>query len=235
MDKERINEMLSIALGIMSVIAIVGLLIKNNFDTNELLGSIVNFTQVAIPVLVLFIASSIKNKSKNYIDAGKEALENLRKRNETVLQGPEFDKTDYNPEETAKSQRMQYLFFTKYRYAKKVAFIPLEPIEQGILDIRVSKATLVNFGFDSKDSQIETLVIEAQSKIYSDLENFLSSKYSGLFEILNKQGTETKDAKYKNSAIVIDFDEEKLKISGLKKAVYNCSEKALQIILNYKK
>ena len=42
MNKDRINEMLSIALGIMSVLAIIGLLINSNFDTNELLGSIVN-------------------------------------------------------------------------------------------------------------------------------------------------------------------------------------------------
>jgi len=38
MNKESIHEMLSIALGAMSVIAIIGLLVNNNFDTNDILG-----------------------------------------------------------------------------------------------------------------------------------------------------------------------------------------------------
>ncbi len=72
--------MLSIALGIMSVLAIIGLLINNNFDTNKLLGSIVNFTQVAIPVLVLLVATTIKKENKSFSQIGKEALMFIQKK-----------------------------------------------------------------------------------------------------------------------------------------------------------
>jgi hypothetical protein len=63
MEKEKINDYLSISLGLISVLAIIGLLVRNNFDTNELLGSVIDFTQVAIPVLVLLVATTIKKEA----------------------------------------------------------------------------------------------------------------------------------------------------------------------------
>ena len=86
--EETITKNLSILLGVMSVIAIVGLLVNSRFDTNEILSSIINLTQVAIPVLVLVFMKSLKNDLKSYYDIGKDALKRLQKENETFLEGP---------------------------------------------------------------------------------------------------------------------------------------------------
>jgi len=90
----------------------------------------------------------------------------------------------------------------------------------------VSKATLVNFGYDTKDSETEKSIIKIQSEIYNTLENYLSKYYKGLYEILNKQDTEVKEPKYKNSAIVIDFDEQKMSKKKFAKAIYECTKLA---------
>lgn len=232
------EQAIAVIFSIVGSLAILINLTIKGFTAENSLDAIKDLVGLLVTVAVFLIAYSISNKSKNFIDAGKMALDILRKKyeNDKLLQGPEYDKTDYNPEDETKSQRMQYLFFPKLKYKKKVAFVPLEPIEQGILDIRFSKATLVNFGYDAKDPQIDKLLIEAQTKIYLELDKYLKSKYNERYEILNIQDSETKESKYKNSAIVIDFDEDKLKIKGIKKAVYNCTEKALIIIKNnYKK
>jgi len=232
MDNKK-EQLIAVFFSVVGALAILINLSIKGFSAENLLDAVKDLVGLLVTVAIFLVAYSISNKSKSFIDAGRMALEKLRK-NFADLQGPEYDKTDYDPEETLKSQRMRYLFFKKGKYSKKVAFIPLEPLEQGILDIRISKATLVNFGIDSKNSQIDSLISGLQSDIYLDLKNYLSSKYTEKYEILNKQDTDNKASKYSNSAIVIDFDEDKLKIKGFEKAIYNCSEKALQIILKNK-
>ncbi len=233
------EQLIAVFFSVIGTLAILINLSIKGFSAENLLDAVKDLVGLLVTVAIFLVAYSISNKSKSFIDAGQMALNTLRKNKkyDKFLQGPEYDKTDYNPEETAKSQRMRYLFFKKGKYSKKVAFIPLEPLEQGILDVRFSKATLVSFGYAGKDPLTEKSILpEAQKTIYTELEKYLISNYPDFFEILNKTDSENKESKYKNSAIVIDLDEEKLKIKGLKKAIYNCTEKALKIILdNYNK
>jgi hypothetical protein len=57
MEKEKINEVLSIMLGVLSVFAIGGKLIQNDFTIDSIFDSVVNFSQVAVPVLAILVIS----------------------------------------------------------------------------------------------------------------------------------------------------------------------------------
>jgi len=231
---QRKEQTIAVIFSTVGCLAIILNLNFKGFTPINFLDALKDLVGLSITIAVFLIAYSISSKSKSYLDSGLRALEKLKSENENILLGPEYDKSDYNPEEAGKSQRMKYLFFAKHRYIKKVAFIPLEPIEQGILDIRVSKATLVNFGYDSKDAEIEKAIQEVQAKVYEEMIKLLSSKYNGLFEILNNNEVGQK-SKYPNSAIVIDFNEDKMKFKGLEKAVYRCALVALQVLIKHKK
>ena len=52
MEKEKINEALSIMLGVLSVIAIGGKLIQNDFTIDTISDAVVNFSQVAVPTII---------------------------------------------------------------------------------------------------------------------------------------------------------------------------------------
>ncbi len=227
MEKEKLNELISIALGAISVLAIIGLLINNGFETNELLGSIINFTQVAIPVLVLIVLRMSSKRLYGFLDAGRDALIKLQRNNKDDLEGPRANsqKKTETPEE--QDRRNKYLFIKRKNdnLKTKVTFIPLNGLEDGVLDIRVSKATLVNNNFDGTDEEIS----ELQTKVHNEIKNLITSKLnSKLFEIFPIE-------KKSNSAINIDFDESELGTRKYKNIIYECGQKALEIILSHKK
>jgi hypothetical protein len=218
-NKDGVNEFVSVALGAMSVIAILGILVKKDFETNEVFGSVINFTQVGIPLLVLLITARVSRRSKNWVNQGREGLERVRNRYKKILQGPELEKTEYTPDEEISTNKRHYLFFKEKKY-KKVKFVPLEPLERGILDIRISKESFKNFYCSNDD--VEKRVENVKAEIYKNLNEYLSHRYRGLYKI---------NPKHDYSAIIIDFDQDNLKPGGLKSAVYNCTSKALKIFI----
>jgi len=226
MNKDRINEMLSIALGIMSVLAIIGLLINSNFDTNELLGSIVNFTQVAIPVLVLLVATTIKKENKSFSQIGKEALMFIQKKNEDFLMGPRYNRENYDPE---KGQGIEYLFVTNTDPKSKLRakLIPIQPLEEGVLAIYIQKGTLV-YGLNYSSEQATPEEIKKiQTDVFSSVSDLIQRKYSGYFEILPNSKEDT--------AIIIDFNEEKMGKKKFTNAISECTELAISKIKSHKK
>lgn len=226
MNKDRINEMLSIALGIMSVFAIIGLLINSNFDTNELLGSIVNFTQVAIPVLVLLVATTIKKENKSFSQIGKEALFVIQKKNEDFLMGPRFNRENYDPE---KGKGVEYLFVTNIDPKSKLRakLIPIQPLDEGVLAIYVQKGTLV-YGLNYSSEQATPEEIKKiQTEVFNSVSELIQRKYVGLYEILPNSKDDT--------AIIIDFNEEKMGKKKFTKAISECTELAISKIKNFKK
>jgi hypothetical protein len=226
MNKDKINEVLTLTLGALSVIAIIGLLINNNFDTNEILSSIVNFTQVAIPVLVLLVATTIKKDNKSLIDIAKEALAQLQKKNPDFLMGPRFNRENYDPE---KGQGIEYLFVTNNDPKSKLRakLIAVQPLGYGVLAIYVQKGTLV-YGLNYLSEQATQ---EEISKIQNDVNNsiteFLKSKYKGYFELLENSKDDT--------AIVIEFQPDKMGKKKFKNAIIECAEIAVQKIKTYRK
>jgi len=226
MNKDRINEMLSIALGIMSVFAIIGLLINSNFDTNELLGSIVNFTQVAIPVLVLIVATTIKKENKSFSQIGKEALLFIQKKNEDFLMGPRFNRENYDPE---KGKGVEYLFVTNTDPKSKLRakLIPIQPLDEGVLAIYIQKGTLV-YGLNYSSEQATPEEIKKiQLEVFNSVSELIQKKYADFYEILPNSKDDT--------AIIIDFNEEKMGKKKFKKAITECTELAISKIKSYKK
>jgi hypothetical protein len=226
MNKERINEVLSIALGVMSVIAIVGILINNNFDTNEILGSVVNFTQVAIPVLVLLVATTIKKESKSFTQIGKEALEKIQKKYASFLMGPRYNRDNYDPE---KGQGLEYLFITNEDPKSKLRakFIPVQPLDEGVLAIYVQKGTLVYGLKYSSEQATPEEIKKIQADVNKEITELIGKKYKDFYEILPN----SKD----DSAIIIDFNEEELGKKKFAKAITECTETAVIKIISYKK
>lgn len=226
MNKDRINETLSIALGIMSIIAIVGLLINSNFDTNELLSSIVNFTQVAIPVLVLLVTTTMKKENKSFSQIGKEALMSIQKKNEDFLMGPRYNRENYDPE---KGQGLEYLFVTNADPESKLRakLIPIQPLDEGVLAIYVQKGTLV-YGLNySSEQATHEEIKKIQTEVHTSVSELLRKKYAELYEILSEPKNDI--------AIIIDFFEEKMGKKKFKKAISECTELAISKIKSFRK
>ena len=214
MNKDRIHEILTITLGVMSVIAIIVILINNNFDTNEVLGSIINFTQVGIPVLVLLVTTTIRNESKSFSEIGKKSLEQLQKTYPEILTGPKYNRDGYDPE---KGKGLEYLFVKNSEPGSKIRakFIPIQPLDEGVLVIYIQKGTLA-FGLEYGEGNVKDEEIEKIQKEIHGLVNILiSEKYNGLYEILEDKNS---------SAITIDFNEQKMGKKLFSKAIFECTK-----------
>ena len=226
MEKEKINEALSIMLGVLSVIAIGGKLIQNDFTIDTIFDAIVNFSQVAVPVLaILFISVSMRKISETNLKIGRSALEKLQKKHSDILIGPKYNRENYDPE---KGKGKEYLFIADDtpKSKQRAKFISIPPLDEGVLSIYVQKGTLV-YGLkykseDAIDSEIKVI----QGAVHKSVIDKLEKEYAGCYELLEN----TPDA-----VIVIDFDEEKMKGKKYHDAIYQCAEQAIEVIKKYKK
>ena len=226
MNKDRITELVSITLGILSVFAIIGLLIKHNFDIDELFGSMINFTQVAIPVLVLLVASTINRNTKSISQIGKETLSNIQKKNEGFLIGPRYNRENYDLD---KGKGIEYLFVTNNNPKSKLRakLIPIQPLEEGVLAIYIQKGTLV-YGLNYPSDQASPEEIKKiQDDVFNSISDLIQNKYSGFYDILPNSKEDT--------AIIIDFNEEKMGKNKFLNAISECTELAIVKIKKYKR
>lgn len=240
--EETITKNLTILLGVMSVIAIVGLLVNSRFDTNEVLSSIINLTQVAIPVLVLVFMKSLKNDLKSYYDIGKDELIRLQKMKEyrDVLEGPRPHSSKSSNSEKSKDDEeseadagVEYLFIRHYEYPKKQyrsKLIDLADLNSGVLSISVQKNTLVwGLGYaGGRENTLQTEIKDLQNKVFEKVKAVVEKNLrSDLCEIEDK-------ARYKaDVAIRIDFDEERMKKSKFAEIVFACAKVAVDTIREY--
>ena len=246
MDKKNVHEetitkKLTILLGVMSIIAIVGLLVNSRFDTNEILSSIINLTQVAIPVLVLVFMKSIKNDLKSYYDIGKDALKRLQKENETFLEGPRPHSSKSSNSDQSKDEEeseadagIEYLFIRhhdpKNRYRSKL--IDLADLDNGVLSISVQKNTLVwGLGYTGgRENTLQTEIKDLQNRVYERVKSVLEMRLkSDLYKIQDR-------ALYKTDvAIRVDFMEEDMKKKKFAEMIYECTKAAVETIREYPK
>jgi len=226
MEKEKINERLSIVLGVLSVVAIGGNLIQNNFTFGTISDAVVNFTQVAVPVLaVLVVSIGLRRINETYVKIGRSALEKLQKKHSDILIGPKYNRENYDPE---KGKGKEYLFIADDtpNSKQRVKFISIPPLDEGVLSIYVQKGTLV-YGLKYKsDEATENEIKAIQAAVKESVIENLEKKYKGCYELIEN----TPDA-----AIIIDFDEEKMKGKKYYDAIYQCAEQAIEIIKKYKK
>lgn len=224
MKKDRIQEIVSISLGIMSVCAIIGIIVRSNFDINEILESVINFTQVAVPVIVLLATIQWKRKSIDQSQLTRELMQTIQKKYSDILSGPKYSRDNYDPE---KGQGKEYLFIGNLASKQKAKFIPIQPLEEGILVIYIQKGTLV-WGLNySSETATKEEIIRIRTQVNSAIKKIIIDEYSTLCEILPNTNDDW--------AIMVDFDENKMGQNKLGKAIEEFVECAIQTLNNLKK
>ena len=57
MEHEKIEKNIGVALGMMSIVAIIGIIYNGTSGIVDYFNAVINFTQVAIPVIVLLVTA----------------------------------------------------------------------------------------------------------------------------------------------------------------------------------
>jgi len=223
MDKEGVNTSLSVGLGLLSILAIIGLVVEGNFGISEVYGAVINFTQVAIPVLVLLVANALRKSTVSYQQVGREALAQLQKDFSSILMGPRYNRDGYDPE---KGKGLEYLFVTNDdpKSQQRAKFIPVQPLDEGVLAIYVQKGTLVyGLGYPSESANPEE-ILKVQNQVSTSVKQVLASRYAGQFEIVK----ESKD----DTAIMVDFNEQIMGPRKFKKAISEAARAATEALVS---
>ena len=156
----------------------------------------------------------------------KSALEKLQKRYADILMGPRYNRDGYDPE---KGQGLEYLFITNDDPKSKLRakFIPIQPLSEGVLVIYVQKGTLV-YGLDyTSEHATPEEIKKIQLSVADAVKTLIQNKYSGYYEDVPDKKDDT--------AIIIDFDEQKMGKKKFAKAVSECTEVAVQKLKSFRK
>ena len=140
--------------------------------------------------------------------------------------GPRYNRDNYDPE---KGQGLEYLFITNEDPKSKLRakFIPVQPLDEGVLAIYVQKGTLVYGLKYSSEQATPEEIKKIQADVNKEITELIGKKYKDFYEILPN----SKD----DSAIIIDFNEEELGKKKFAKAITECTETAVIKIISYKK
>lgn len=224
---EGLEKILTAAFGGFGILAIFINLHLKGYGYENFLDAIKDIAGLIV-VLAVFIASSrLGSRSKTYTEVAKSALEKLQKIYKDILMGPRYNREDYDPE---KGQGIEYLFVTneKIDSTLRAKFVPIPPLEEGVLTFYVQPATLadaLNYGRGKvTDDDIKNMKTEVNAAV----KMLLGNKYAGYYEIIE-------DSKSKDSAIIIDFKEQKMGKKKYAKAVYECTEVAVQKLKSFRK
>ncbi|KAF0146934.1 MAG: hypothetical protein FD143_3164 [Ignavibacteria bacterium] len=213
----------TILLGGIGCIALIWNLINNPNDWANIL---VNFAQIGVAVIVFIVAFSTRERSTSFVQLSKEVLERLSKKYNNFLLPPRYNRDNYDPE---KGAGLQYLFITNAdkNSSRRAKFVPIDPISQGIVTIYVQKGTLV-YGLNYKSEEATPEEIKRiQQIVYESVNNYIKNNYEGLYELI----TPSKD----DTAIIIDFYEEKMKKRKFIRAIADVSEIATSTLYKMRK
>ncbi|HOZ48649.1 MAG TPA: hypothetical protein PLO37_16055 [Candidatus Hydrogenedentes bacterium] len=251
---DRVEKIAGICLGIVGIVAICANLVFKAFTIENVLDAVKDVAGAAVPFLVFIVALQLRQKEKTFRDTAEKVLKKIQSKYEDYLVGPEYSKSGYVPDKE-ESSRKKYLFLRREMNPKelkrKVAFIPLDPLEQGILDVRVAKSTILALGYTSKSSDVPQLIETVQRKVCDVVErrvqtafakhcSVLYGRNSGSLEVSMdaeeaEPSTSATVTKFLNSAIVVDFDEEALGHRRFASAVQDIAEVALQALLEFQR
>lgn len=204
MNKERLNTLISFALGAIGILAIVLAIEPAKIDTASALGTVKDLAEALIGLLTLIIAFKIKSldKSQRFAAIAEEALEKIARKNSEILSGPKYNRENYSPD-SGKGQK--YLFLQKKGSKERAQVVPLEPLTEGLLEIRFSKRSGKIAHGNTDDFK------NTQASIKTAILAFLNKHYNDYFEVV--------DVANDNIAVVVDFDENKLGFRRYKKAL----------------
>ncbi|MEI7948397.1 MAG: hypothetical protein WCJ02_16975 [bacterium] len=222
------EQRISLLFSIIGTLAILINLFIKGFSTENMLDALKDLVGLAVTIAVFIVANRISSQTNSFLEAGKKALIKLLVNDNTkkYLDGikANSEKSDIEEEN---DKRNKYLFIKRIPNLKsKVTFIPVNDLEDGILDIRVSKGTLINRGFKGLEGEVESCKKKVAEEVLIIL-NQKGLKQPDDFEIVE-------NPKSNNSAIVIDFNEQKLGFRKFRKIVFACAEKALLTIQEFK-
>lgn len=212
-------------LGGIGCIALIWNLINNPNDWANIL---VNFTQIAVAIIVFIVAISTRERATNLVQLSKEALEKLANRYNDFLLPPRYNREKFDPE---KSAGLMYLFITNAdkNSTKRVKFIPIDPIAQGIVIIYVQRGTLVS-GLNYKSEEVTPEEIKRiQILVHEAVNDYVKSKYEGFYELITIPDTKNE------VSIIIDYDEVKMKKRKFIKALSDVAEIATETLYKMRK
>jgi hypothetical protein len=176
-----------------------------------------------IPILTAFVTARLVMRNMSLEDrcqkAGEEALRRVQEKHPDLLSGPKANREKYDQENVDSQKR--YFFFQRKNKGDKAQLIPLLPLKEGIVEIRVPKTTMLLLG--CKREGLESLQRDLLAKVREAVRTMLDRDCAGSFEIL--------EHKHEDIAIVVDFDESNLSLKSYGKAIEACAETAFTTIV----
>jgi len=202
---------------IVTVAVLVGIKYKG-INGETLSEAVKDIGAAIIPILAAVVAARLVTKgmdpSERFLRVGEDALRCFQRKHPNLLTGPRASHDNYDPEKPGKAGR--YLFFQKGAQAKKAQFVPVLPLREGVIEIRVPRTTLLQLGVEREaleQTQTEMLAAVRQAVIKE-----LQTRWAGAFEIL--------EHKHPDIAIILDVDEAMLGPRKYSKLIGNCLEAA---------
>lgn len=167
---------------------------------------------------------NIRNSETHY-SLARGALQKLQSKYPIILMGPRYNRDSYDPE---KGKGLEYLFVTNEnkKSSKRTKFIPVQPLEEGLLYVYISAQTLADALNRGNGNVTDEEINKIKSEIFSVVKTIVDKNYPGLFSVVEN---------IKDSAIIIDFEESKMRKKQFAKAIYDCTEAATKKLLEFRK
>jgi hypothetical protein len=224
MDGERLKEVLEkwgVAL-VVGLAVIVGLNYKS-LAGDTIADAVKDLGQAMIPVFAAVFAARKVAQSRpaeeRFLVAGESALRALVNLYPKELHGP---KASRDKQDTEKAQRApRYLFLAYKGPGQRPQLIPLDPLADGIVRIRVSPTSLKALGIEA------ARLGEMQQQVAAAVVGAAKAQFSGDFEeSLEKPPSETQ-----HTCVELDFDEHGLGERKFRKAIVVCGKAAMETLL----
>lgn len=209
---------------VVSVAVIVGLFFKG-ITGESISDSVKDIGGALIPIIAAFVAAKLVTREMDpadrFVRAGEEALKKIQEKHPNILSGPKANREgSYDPKNPGGAGR--YLFIQNKRKGQKGQLVPILPLKEGVVEVRVPMTSLLVLGY--KREGLEEVQGNCLLKVRSQIESILSNnKYDETFEIL--------EHKHKDIAIAVDFDETQMGSRAFGKAVTACTNAALHVLL----
>jgi hypothetical protein len=219
LDRRRQNwQVWGVAI-VVSLAVLVGLFFKGLSGATAS-DAIKDVGAALIPILSAFVTARLvlrqMDPAERSMRVGEAALRDLQKQHTEVLSGPKANREDYDPENPGKAGR--YLFFQLAGQRRKAQFIPVLPLQDGIVEIRVPKTTVLLLGADQ--SALDAVQREVLASTRAAVENLLRREWPKSHEVLVH--------KHPDIAIAVDLDEAGLSPKRYQRAVTMIGNAALE-------
>ncbi|KAA6329306.1 hypothetical protein EZS27_021875 [termite gut metagenome] len=174
----KTEEKIVYTIGIIGVIAILFYNLKSGVSLDTILLILKDLAPLLVNIVIFYIVEGMKNPAKSFKKPAEKAITKIRQQYKDYL-SDSLTKTDNQNGEKC-------LFLVK----PKTAFIPIDLLANGSLEIRISYGTLANFDYSifpndpDKETKIANVAKIVKSKTIETLQ-----KEGARFEPLENNGT----------------------------------------------